>query len=240
MEASVIAMDPGPSGNVQPFLINRVEGPLASQINVVNDLAMSGGGVRQVGIVTQADKDQVRSILLQQLRQQAISELQGQLGEQEFIPEESINVFPLDETYDRFVGEQADVLGLKMRVAARGTVIGGYNANALILYQLENDIDPNYRLLPQGLTFQPGEVLAVNDDGAVIFKMRVLGNIGYRVPRAEVISEIQGKPVDLALDYLTRNYVLREPPSITVVPDWLGRVPFFPFRIQLRVQTEGS
>ena len=240
MEASVIAMDPGPSGNVQPFLINRVEGPLASQINVVNDLAMSGGGVRQVGIVTQADKDQVRSILLQQLRQQAISELQGQLGEQEFIPEESINVFPLDETYDRFVGEQADVLGLKMRVAARGTVIGGYNANALILYQLENDIDPNYRLLPQGLTFQPGEVLAVNDDGAVVFKMRVLGNIGYRVPRAEVISEIQGKPVDLALDYLTRNYVLREPPSITVVPDWLGRVPFFPFRIQLRVQTEGS
>jgi len=131
-------------------------------------------------------------------------------------------------------------LGLKMRVAARGTVIGGYNANALILYQLENDIDPNYRLLPQGLTFQPGEVLAVNDDGSVVFKMRVLGTIGYRVPRAEVIAEIQGKPVDLALDYLTRNYVLREPPSITVMPDWLGRVPFFPFRIQLRVQTEGS
>ncbi len=79
----------------------------------------------------------MRSILLQQLRQQAISELQGQLGEQEFIPEESINVFPLDETYDRFVGEQADVLGLKMRVAARGTVDWRVTmANALILYQL--------------------------------------------------------------------------------------------------------
>ncbi len=50
---------------------------------------------------------------------------------------------PLDETYDRFVGEQADVLGLKNACAARGTVIGGYNANA-DLYQLENDIDPNY------------------------------------------------------------------------------------------------
>lgn len=240
VEASVIAMDPGPSGNVQPFLINKVEGPLATQVKIVNDLPMSGGGVRQVGVVTQADKDQARTILLQQLRQEALTELQTELGEQEFIPPESINIFPLDETYDRFVGEQSDVLGLKMRIAGRGTVIGGYNANALILDQLERSIDPKYRLLPQGLTFQPGEVLAVDDDGAVLFKMRVLGNVGYRVPKTEVVQAIQGKPVDLALDYLSRNYILREPPTITVVPDWLGRVPFFPFRIQVRVKTEVS
>ncbi len=37
----------------------------------------------------------------------------------------------------------------------------------------------------------------MNDDGSVVFKMRVLGTIGYRVPRAEVIAEIQGKPETL-------------------------------------------
>jgi len=237
-EVSVIATDPGPSGNVQPFLINVVEGPLAAQVKVVNDLAMTGGGVRQVGVVTQADKDQARSILMQQLRQEAISKLQSELGEQEFIYPQSVMIFPLDETYDRFVGEQADVLGLKMRIAARGTVIAGYNANALILDQLEQNIDPNYRLLPQGLTFQPGEVLSVGEDGSVIFKMRVLGNIGYRVSKPELIQAIQGKPVDLALDYLNRNYRLLEPPTISVAPDLLGRVPFFPFRVQVQVKTE--
>jgi len=237
-EASVIATDPGPSGNVPPFLINVVEGPLAAQVKVVNDLAMTGGGVRQVGVVTQADKDQARNILMQQLRQEAVSKLQAELGEQEFIYPQSVMVFPLDETYDRFVGEQADVLGLKMRIAARGTVIAGYNANALILDQLERSIDPNYRLLPQGLTFQPGELLTIGDDGSVVFKMRVVGNIGYRISRPELIEAIQGKPVDWALDYLNRNYRLREPPTITVAPDWLGRVPFFPFRIQVQVKTE--
>lgn len=237
-ETSVIATDAGPSGNVQPFLINKVEGPLATQVKVINDLGMTGGGVRQVGVVTQADKDQARSILMQQLNQEAMAKLQSELGEQEFIYPESVMVFPLDETYDRFVGEQADALGLKMRVAARGTVIGGYNANALILDQLEKNIDPNYRLLPQGLTFQPGEVLSIGEDGSVVFKMRVLGNAGYRVSKPELIESIQGKPVAWALDYLNRNYRLREPPTITVMPDWLGRVPFFPFRVQVQVKTE--
>ena len=133
MEASVIAMDPGPSGNVKPFLINTVEGSVATQVKVVNDQPMTGGGVRQVGVVTQADKDQARTILIQQLQQKAMANLTSELGEQEYIPPESIRVFPLDETYDRFVGEQADVLGLKMRVAARGTVLAANNANALIL-----------------------------------------------------------------------------------------------------------
>ena len=238
VEASVIAMDPGPSGNVQPFMINKVEGSLATQVQVVNDLPMSGGSVRQVGVVTQADKDQARIILLQQLQQEALAQLQAELGEQEFVPPESIQIFPLSETYDRFVGEQSDVLGFSMRIAGRGTVIGGYNANALILDQLERSIDAKYRLLPQGLVFQPGEVLDVDDNGAVLFKMRVLGNVGYRVSRTEVVQAIQGKPVDLALDYLSRNHILREPPIITVVPDWLGRMPFVPFRIQVQVKTE--
>jgi hypothetical protein len=237
VEASVIATDPGPGGNVPPFLINTVEGPLAAQVKVINDLGMIGGGVRQVGVVTQADKDQSRSILMQQLRQEAIAKLQSELGEQEFVYPESVMIFPLDETYDRFVGEQADVLGLKMRMAARGTVIGGHNANALILDQLEKNIDQNYRLLPQGLTFQPGEVVSVGEDGSVVFKMRVLGNVGYRVSKPELIEAIQGKPVGSALDYLTRNYRLREAPTITVMPDWLGRVPFFPFRVQVKIET---
>jgi hypothetical protein len=238
VEASVVATDPGPSGNVKSFLNNIVEGPLASQVKVVNQQPMGGGNVRQVGVVTQADKDQVKAILLQQLQQKANAALQAELGEQEFIPPETIKIFPLDETYDRFVGEQADALGLKIRVAARGSVIGGHNANALVLDQLEKNIDPKFQLLPQGLTFQPAHVVSVGDDGVAVFNMRVTGNIGLRLPKAEAIQAIQGKPIADAADYLTRTYGLKRPAEIVVMPDWLGRVPFFPFRIQLTVKTE--
>ncbi len=238
IEASVVAVDAGPSGNVKSYLINVVQGPLATQVKVINQQPMSGGNVRQVGVVTQADKDQVKAILLQQLQQKARAALQAELGEQEFIPPETIQIFPLDETYDRFVGEQADALGLKMRVAARGSVIAGYNANALVLDQLEKNIDPKFQLLPQGLTFQPAQVESVSDDGVVVFNMRVTGNIGLRLPKAEAIQAIQGKPIGDAIDYLTRTYGLKRPAEIVVMPDWLGRVPFFPFRIQLTIKTE--
>jgi hypothetical protein len=240
IEASVLAVDPGPSGNVKSYLINTVEGPLSTQVKVVNQQPMGGGNVRQVGVVTQADKDQAKAILLQQLQQKANAALQTELGEQEFIPPETIKIFPLDETYDRFVGEQADALGLKMRVAARGSVIGGHNANSLVLDQLEKNIDPKFQLLPQGLTFQPAQVVSVGEDGVVVFNMRVTGNIGLRLPKTEAIQAIQGKPIADAADYLTRTYGLKRPAEIVVMPDWLGRVPFFPFRIQMVVKTEAA
>ena len=240
IEVSVLAVDPGPSGNVKSFLINTVEGPLSTQVKVVNQQPMGGGNVRQVGVVTQADKDQAKAILLQQLQQKANAALQAELGEQEFIPPETVKIFPLDETYDRFVGEQADALGLKMRVAARGSVIGGHNANALVLDQLEKNLDPKFQLLPQGLTFQPAHVVSVGEDGVVVFNMRVTGNIGLRLPKTEAIQAVQGKPIADAADYLTRTYGLKRPAEIVVMPDWLGRVPFFPFRIQMVVKTEAA
>ena len=84
--------------------------------------------------------------------------------------------------------------------------------------------------------FQPGEVLSVGEDGNLVFKMRAVGNIGYRVIKNEVIQAIQGKPLESAFDYLTRNYVLQKPPEIRVVPDWLGIIPLFPFRIQIQIK----
>jgi hypothetical protein len=44
-EAEVVAVDPGPSGNVRANLINMIEGPLSLQVRVTNPEAMEGGSV---------------------------------------------------------------------------------------------------------------------------------------------------------------------------------------------------
>jgi hypothetical protein len=51
VEADVIAVEPGPDGNVDANLVNRIEGSLAIQLQVRNLEAMTGGGVRNVPAV---------------------------------------------------------------------------------------------------------------------------------------------------------------------------------------------
>ncbi|MGQ9627443.1 MAG: baseplate J/gp47 family protein [Anaerolineae bacterium] len=234
-EVNIIAIDPGPSGNVQRHLINTVEGPLALAVKVINDKPTGGGNVRQVGVVTQADKDRLKASLLQELQQRGYARLLENLKEQEFIPPESLEIIPLDEVYDKFVGDEADALSLKMHIVARGTAIGGYDANALVLRLLESRVKEGYRLIPEGLEFHPGEVLNVQDR-KVTFMMRSSGFIAARIDPSHVISIIRGRPISLAEETLSQRLPLRQRPVIEVSPNWFGRVPWLPFRISINVE----
>jgi len=99
-------------------LINEVEGVAALAVRVSNPQPTGGGGVRQVPSVTQADKDRLRAALLQQVQQRALAQMQDKLGEQEYLLPESLAVAEiLDETYDRFVGEEAPSLDCRYKLA---------------------------------------------------------------------------------------------------------------------------
>ncbi len=237
-EVNIIAVDPGPSGNVQRHLINTVEDQgLALQVKVINDKPTGGGNVRQVGVVTQADKDRLKASLLQELQQRAYARLLEQLKEQEFIPPQSLVVVVIDEIYDTFVEEEADALGLKMRIRASGTAYGGHHANILVLHRLQVRVKEGYRLIQQGLEFRPGEVTKV-ENRKVTFVMKASGLVAAQIDASGVRDLIRGQPVAAAEEYLHQRLPLREKPTIQVTPHWLGRVPWLPFRIHISVEEE--
>ncbi|MEK7276653.1 MAG: hypothetical protein AAB427_04835, partial [Chloroflexota bacterium] len=98
-DAPVLAIDPGPTGNVGAGLINSVEGPLAVQAAVINLEATRGGEVKQVASVTDEDRARLKETLLAQLRAQGYAELLAQLKEGEFAPAAAVTVSEaLDET----------------------------------------------------------------------------------------------------------------------------------------------
>ncbi|MCK4472321.1 MAG: baseplate J/gp47 family protein, partial [Anaerolineae bacterium] len=124
-EVEVVAVDPGPGGNVRANLINMIEGPLSLQVRVTNPEAMEGGSVKQVGMVTAADQERLKTVLLQQLQQAAYSQLSEQLEEGEFLASESVALDHIvTEEYDKPIEEQADILSLEMEVMFRGTAVG--------------------------------------------------------------------------------------------------------------------
>jgi len=237
-EVEVVAVDPGPSGNVRANLINMIEGPLSLQVRVSNPEPMQGGSVKQVGMVTAADQERLKGVLLQQLQQAAYSQLSEQLEEGEFLASESVAVDHIvTEEYDKSLEEQTDVLTLEMEVMFRGTAIEEEDANALIWAALEAVVPEGFALTSQDLQYQRGEITDV-EGGRVSFVMKGSGSVVAQVDEGDIKDAIRGKPLDFAQEYLSQNLRLEEAPVIEVTPTWPGRIPWFGFRINISSQEE--
>jgi hypothetical protein len=235
-QTGVIAVDPGPIGNVAAGQINRIlDTALDRQITVINEGPTDGGTMAPAGVVTRADKDRLQAIVLQQIQQEGYSQLLEGLAEQEFIPPESLIVIPLDSVYSPSLdGEVTDLLTLEMRAVVRGTAIAGQNANQLALAALQTEVPANYNLDPRSLQFVAGEVSGV-ENRAVSFRMQAAGVTVAEIDDRQVASEVRGLPIEEALHYMRQQLPLSGEPEVVVEPDWLERLPWLSFRIEVDV-----
>ncbi len=235
-QTEVIAVDPGPIGNVPAGQINRIPDPvLGRQVTAINEAATSGGSVAPAGVVTRADKDRLEAIVLQQVQQEGYSQLLAGLADQEFIPPESLIVIALNSFYTpNLEGEVTDLLTMEMRAVVRGTAIGGQNANQLALAALQSQVPTGYNMDPRSLEFVAGEVVGVQDR-AVSFQMRAAGEAVAEIDDRQVGKDVRGLSIEEALVQLRERHPLSGDPEIVVEPDWLGRLPWFPFRIAVDV-----
>lgn len=237
--AEIEALEPGPVGNVDKATITEVEtSGLRGKVRVINEQPTQGGGVRQVGYVTRADMDRLHAQLLQQLQQRAYVELQNQLGEQEFLPPQSMSVEILSEVYDQFLDAEADVLGLQMRILATGTAVDRANLNLLAYEALQERIPASHELDP---AFERDEENVRMEGRTVLVDVKASAPLIAEVDRGEVRTAIAGLKVDEAQRVLADSLSLNTPPAIEVAPEWikrwewLDRVPYLPFRIQVIV-----
>lgn len=234
---TVTAVDPGPIGNVRAGQINRIENSmLARQLQVINETPTSGGKAAAAGIVTRDAKDRLWAIVLQKMYTEGYAQLKAELGDQEFIPPEAVVVLPLEGAFTPSMdGEQTDQLTLDMRAVVRGVVVGGQNANQLALAALQAATPAGYNLDPRSLQFIMGDVLGVADDQTVTFEMRAAGEAVAQIDTAVVSSDVRGLPVEQARSLLSQQLPLAAQPRVSVEPDWLGTLPWLPFRISVTV-----
>ncbi len=239
-EAPIEASEPGEFANVPANLINEVEGVASISVRVTNPEPTSGGGSREVPAVTQEDRDRVRSQLLQQLLQDAFFEMQNSLEVQQFIPPESLLVSEVvDETYDRFVTEEAAFVLLQMRLTVLGMKVDMQDANTLIYAEMAARVPPDYELIADGLTFKRGEiVLPADANGDILLEVSGEGFMSARFDKHHIRQSIAGESLDEAIRRLTLELPLQVAPQIDISPAWFGRVPWLPLRIGIEVKTQ--
>ncbi len=235
----VIALEPGPQGNLSAGKANRFVDPTYALVaRVINELPLSGGSMEPARIVVQADKERLQAHLRQLVYQQGLEQLRESLGEQEFISPETLQVIVLDVTYNEFSGDFSDTFSGEMQAVVRGTVVGGYNANRLAMAALEAQTPAGYELDIEGLQFGAGEVLDVRD-GVVTFKIFAGGRAVPVIEPHDVAQKIAWLPIGEAQALLDQQYQLATVPGVDLRPDWavnwLGRLPYTPLRIKVVV-----
>jgi hypothetical protein len=236
--APIVAMEPGPSGNVPAYSINRVEGPLDRQVNVINVEPTAGGGMSQVRYVTPADKEQLRELSLHNLREQGYRALSAQLSGAEMLPPESLAAVVLSETYDKFPGEVGDYLNLHMRALVRGTVLDREDVELLGLRLLQIEVREGFQLLADETEVHIDEITDLQYDGTLTMNLTARGSSWAVIDELAIRESLRGKSPDAAEEYLKRHLSLASEPTVEVDPEWWGRLPWLPFRIGVQVVSD--
>lgn len=235
-EIEVVAVAPGPQGNVAAGVLTQVAAPLAEQVTVRNLEPTRGGGVRQEAAVTETDRERLRSQVIQFLQALAASELSAALTEDEFLPRRSVRVVRfLGETYSHAVGAQSDTLSLEMRAELAGTAVDTNAASGIAYEGLSAQVPAGYTLAPQSLHFETGDVVGADDAGRVTFEMMAEAEAAADLALETSLQQISGQETAVAAAYLNDQLPLRAPPTIDVWPVWFERVPYTPARIRTEI-----
>ncbi|MFW6115697.1 MAG: hypothetical protein ACOC7Y_01410 [Chloroflexota bacterium] len=238
--AGIEALD-ARTGNVGALQINRVDGVVGSAVRVINPAPTTGAEPTEVAVVTQADYDRVRERLTQELLNEAHYELHSLLEDNEFLPRQSLRVESAPKkAYSRFVGEQAETVGLNMRLLVSGQAVDIGAVEDIAYRELLQNTPSGHRLIDAD--FELGSVTE-DEDGPGWFTVSVTGH-GYAAAALsadQVVDAVRGQRLPDARAELLDRFPLAEPPQFAVWPEWpaglswLERMPLLAVRINVSV-----
>ncbi|MEA3407995.1 MAG: hypothetical protein U9R48_07955 [Chloroflexota bacterium] len=230
----IVALEPGPRGNVRPLTINVVEGELAHSVSALNDKATQGGTIKRVPVVSYKDFDVLRNDLIARLQRKAYDKLVSELTENEFIPPTSVEVQVMEQHYDQVVDQRSDVLSMRMKIVARGTAVDTKALDELATRFLETKANGEVRVIKDSLVVQYAERPNGEND-KIHLDVAAHCKVAPMIDLERTKRSIRGEQIAEARAWLKENLPLQEPPQIVVLPRWWDRVPLLPLRIEIGI-----
>jgi hypothetical protein len=231
----VESVEPGTAGNVRANTINTVNGALRFRVRVNNPSGTFGGGSALVPVVTQADRDQLVTVLQQQAEGGAYDALLAQLEPGEWLPPESVQTFVVATSYDQYNDEEAAELRGTVRMLAQGLAVAETDANDIILTAIESEVPDKARLIADSVRVQrlPGSEASAS---SVVFTMTVGADYTTPIDADEVRDVAAGLSLEEAIRVLQARWLLTGAPEIYLDPAWQSTLPLIGSRIQVRVE----
>jgi hypothetical protein len=234
------ALLPGATGNARAGTITQVEGSLSLSVVVANEAATGGGGMAEVGVVTEQDQARLQAQLFEELKQKALEQLRERLTPGDFLPPDAVTYLALSPTFVPFVGDVSPDLSLNMSVQAVGLAVDTRSGDDLALSRLQAGLTPGTRLISDTVRYIPGAITVLTDTKTVNFSLTAQGTSLRAVDMDAVRTTALGMTPDHASAVLAERFPLALAPEVSLGPDWLPvivptHVPAIPWRIRVKV-----
>ena len=233
----IVALEPGPVGNVQALTINAVEGEVATRVDVLNDAPTGGGTVKGVPIIDPADFDRLRGEMVAKLQQQAYEQFIAELAPGEFVPPESVEAQVMSQSFDQVAGERSDVLSMTMKVVVRGLAVDGNAVYELAIAELEGQAEEGQGVIEDSLVLDRSNRVTLEQNG-LRFSASARGMVAPEVDVNRVKRLLRGKQVNEAAAVLSETLELAAPPHMEVQPSGWKYLPWLPARLEVLISSE--
>lgn len=237
--AAIQATEPGADGNVGVGAITGIDGVLASKVSVVNHSATTGGSNKKASYLSSDDQAKAKQGLLNELRQQALDRIRGQIARNEtFLPspasdgEGAVEELTYAESPEQVTGQTT----LHMKVLVRGLAFQGDDVNQVVSQAMDaaaRKKGNGAQLADAPLVIQPPAVTG-NDGTAIKLQVHATGRVSAPLDSRALANQVRGLSATTA-----RNRLAAAPgvgrAEVKLWPAWANKVPSFAWRIHTTV-----
>jgi hypothetical protein len=240
-EASVgiVAVQPGPEGNVEPNAITVIPGGEDPTFTEVRNPQATTGGVREE--FPQVSQEEVDAAI-EQLRGGLDAEFQSILDDPARVPagltafRETAALGDALPTTDPATLVGTEVPEFTLGLATTGTVIAVDEApiEAIARERITAEVDEGYELVDGSIEVEPGEPFV--DGETITFPVTARASEIRVLDEATLREAIKGKPIGQARQILEPYGIV----DVRVWPDWVTAIPTLDSRLTIRIVPPGT
>ena len=219
-QTQVTALFAGAGGNVDRLTIKSIEGMLQHYVLVQNEEPTAGGGDRAV--VTTLDRDHLQEKAVERAKKEALQKLATMVQGRELLVQESFEFTPLEVSFDRAIGQEAQTLNIQMKARVAATLVNQDDVEEVTRANWKPNPRPGFQLTAEGVRILPPEVVKV--DGRVVrlaskAEARTVAQVN--VARVQQFARWRSSAESEA--ELATLFDLVRPPEVRIDPGWADR-----------------
>jgi len=231
---TIEALEAGEVGNVPAEAIQGIEGPLSATVTVSNAEPTSGGSTETQSVPSQAERNELREGLLNDLRSQAEAALLREIESQDIVLPGGIEIASMDEElYEPASGQPASVLSLNMTATFTARYVRGEDLRSLAEVTLDGAVPPGYDPRPETLKFNLTPATTNGAEVPTRFELQAARSVIRHIDEQQANVLVRGKAPAQASAALESGLSLAAPPVIKLAPSWWPWLPLIPFRIDV-------
>ncbi len=226
----IVASAPGAFGNVSRGQIVVIGGRLRWVMVAVNEDPTAGGGPPGQPIVTPWETHKLLDQVMADTKTKAQQRLAESLSSDEFVIPESVEITPIEESFDHAIGDSASSLGVHVQSRVKALIINRRSLDNLVMQAWHPVLRSGFVPVPNSIQIGTPAVTRVDSTGATL-DVPLTATAYAEVNTDRIASYARLRSPAAAEHDLARLYGFVAPPKVTIVPGWLP----FAYRVQVVV-----